>query len=416
MSISSNNHPINSAGAPDLSFGNSPTKNGTVIARNSGGLSRTLSDGSTITVGLDSVENETRIVVTKHTPAGEQDLNFVTFPQNTDKRTILVRLTIQPDGKPLLLTARGLESRAFITRFNAHNGDVDRLFGVEGTRDLGKKIYTGLLPRGGLAVQADNKIVSVFHDGTHSFIFQLSASGELINFGRIDPIDSKNTLLNTLLITSRGFVIAGARTEPETETETETKAETEAETEAPIRKTFMMGFLHDAELDSSFGNGGFVELQFSNNENKQISALAKGPDGQIAVVGGDSNLPSKMNFVASLLANGQANPQFHGGKPLETDDIINSYTDVVTQNDGKIVALARTDNGNRVLLFRHTLTGQLDPSFGEQGRATAWQDPQGRPERSYIDTLELVQPGEKLQSSGVLRIYSESFIGRLLSQ
>lgn len=58
MSISSNNHPINSAGAPDLSFGNSPTKNGTVIARNSGGLSRTLSDGSTITVGLGFVENK----------------------------------------------------------------------------------------------------------------------------------------------------------------------------------------------------------------------------------------------------------------------------------------------------------------------------------------------------------------------
>lgn len=304
------------------------------------------------------------------------------------------------------MTARGLESTAFITRFNAHNGDTDKLFGVAGTRDLGKKIYTGFLPRGGLAVQADNKIVSVFHDGTHSFIFQLSASGELINFGRIGPIDSKSTLLNTLLITSRGFVIAGARTE----------AETKANAKAPIRKTFMMGFLHDAELDSSFGNGGFVELQFSNNENKQISALAKGQDGQIAVVGGEYYLPSKMRFVASLLANGQANPQFHGGKPLETDDIINSYTDVATQNDGKIVALARTDNGNRVLLFRHTLTGQLDPSFGEQGRATAWQDQQGRPEHSSIDTLELVQPGEKLQSSGVLSIYSESFIGRLLSQ
>lgn len=406
MSISSNNHPINSAGAPDLSFGNSPTKNGTVIARNSGGLSRTLSDGSTITVGLGFVENKKRIIVTKHTPAGEQDLNFGVWPTDTDAHTILIRLTIQPDGKPLLLTARGLESTAFITRFNAHNGDTDKLFGVAGTRDLGKKIYTGFLPRGGLAVQADNKIVSVFHDGTHSFIFQLSASGELINFGRIGPIDSKSTLLNTLLITSRGFVIAGARTE----------AETKANAKAPIRKTFMMGFLHDAELDSSFGNGGFVELQFSNNENKQISALAKGPDGQIAVVGGEYYLPSKIRFVASLLANGQANPQFHGGKPLETDDIINSYTDVATQNDGKIVALARTDNGNRVLLFRHTLTGQLDPSFGEQGRATAWQDQQGRPEHSSIDTLELVQPGEKLQSSGVLSIYSESFIGRLLSQ
>lgn len=178
----------------------------------------------------------------------------------------------------------------------------------------------------------------------------------------------------------------------------------------------MVGLLHDGQLDSSFGSQGVVELPFSNNENKQISALSKGPNGQIAVAGGSYYIPPEMNFVASLLANGQTNPQFHGGKPLESSTDEESYTGVVTQTDGKIVALARTPTGNLVTLIRHTLAGQLDPEFGNQGVAEAWRDPQGRPERSFIDTLELAQPGEKLQSSGIMSTARASFIGRLLSQ
>ena len=398
MSIPSNTPPMNSAGAPDLSFGNSSPKNGTVIALQSEGISRVLNDGSTITVGLTSAAGERRIVVTKHTPAGELDLNYGTWETETSEVIRLVHLTIQPDGKPLLLAARGNEGAAFITRFNAQTGDVDHSFGIAGTRELGKRIYTGLLPRGGLAVQADNKIVSVFHDGTQSFIFQLSVSGELINFGYLGPIESPNTLLNTLLITPSGFVIAGTRTGTDT------------------RRAHMRGFLANGQPDSTFGKEGGVELEFSNNENKQISALAKGPNGQIAVAGGSYYLPSEMNFVASVLADGQANPQFNGGKPLESSSNLYSYTDVVTQADGKVVALARSSNGAQVDLIRHTVTGLLDPDFGQQGIAQAWRDPQGRPEHSFVDTLELVQPGEKLQSSGVLSSYRGSFIGRLLSQ
>ena len=399
MNIPSNSHPINSAGGPDLSFGNSSPKNGTVITRQFGGLSRVLSDGSTFTVGLGFSANKRHIVVAKHTAAGELDLNFGTWHMDTDELTTLVHLTIQPDGKPLLLAARGNDSAAFIIRFHAQHGGVDHSFGIAGTRDLGKSIYTGLLPRGGLAVQADNKIVSVFHDGAHSYIFQLSPNGELINFGNLGPIESPNTLLNTLLITHSGFVIGGTRV---------------GTTNA--RRAHMRGFLANGQPDSKFGQEGVVELQFSNSENKQISALAKGPDGQIAVVGGSYYLPSEMNFLASVLADGQANPQFNGGNPLESSAGIYTYSNVVSQADGKIVVLSRTQTGNRVVLIRHEMTGQLDLGFGQQGTAVAWQDPQGRPERALIDTLELVQPGEKLQSSGVLSSDRESFIGRLLSQ
>lgn len=394
MSIPSNNNQINTAGGPDLTFGNSIPKNGTVITQLSGGLSRALSDGSTITVGVGYVENEKFIVVTKHTPAGELDSNFEVGYTATTDFVNLFHLNIQPDGKPLLLASLGSDKTAFITRFNAHDGNVDQSFGIEGTRRLGKIIYGGLFPRAGLAVQADNNIVSVFNDSTDSYIYQLSSRGELINFGNIGPIEAPNTLLNTLLITDSGFVIAGSR----------------------AGKAHMLGLLHDGQPDSNFGNQGVVDLQFSNNENKQISALSMGPNGQIAIAGRSYFLPSQMNFVASLLANGQTNPQFHGGKPLESPANDYYYASVTTQTDGKIVALARTPTGHRVNLIRHTLTGQLDPGFGNQGVAEAWQDPQGRPEYSYIDTLELVQPGEKLQSSGILASSRVSFIGRLLSQ
>ena len=122
-----------------------------------------------------------------------------------------------------------------------------------------------------------------------------------------------------------------------------------------------------------------------------------------------------MNFVASLLANGQLDMSFNAGQPLETETNHGNYASVTVQNDGKIVALARNDSGNLVKLLRHTVTGQLDADFGDQGVAIAWNDTQSRPQPSYIDKLERVLEEERLQSSGTLG-GNASFIGRLLSR
>lgn len=394
MSIPSSSNTVNAAGGPDLSFGNTTPKDGTVIATESGGLSRVLSNGSSITVGLAYIENERFIVVTKRNPAGELDTNYGLWYTPTTDFVTLVNLIIQPDGKPLLLASLGNEQTAFITRFNANTGHVDNSFGIEGTRLLDKQLYTGLSARGGLAVQADGAIIAVFHNRTDSFIFQLSSSGELINFGSIGPIESPNAQLNTVLVTNGGFIVAGSS----------------------ARKAYIIGLQHDGQLDNSFGSHGYVQLQFANNDDKQVSALAPGQNGQIVVAGGTYTFPATVNFVTSLLANGQPNSQFHLGKPLESDTQHGSYASVTVQPDGKVVALARNERGSVVKLIRHTTTGQLDSTFGKGGIAQAWEDPQGRPVFSDINRVEWVESNKTLQSSGIFSTATASFIGRLLSQ
>lgn len=394
MSIPSNSNTVNAAGGPDLSFGNKKPKDGTVIATESGGLSRVLSNGSSIIVGLAYIENERFIVVTKHTPTGELDINFGVWHTPTTDFVTLVELIIQHDGKPLLLAALGEAQTAFITRFNSDTGSVDPSFGIEGTRLLDKQLYIGLTARGGLAEQEDHAIIAVFHNRINSFIFQLSSSGEIINFGRVGPIESPNARLNTVLITNSGFIVAGSA----------------------VQKAYIIGLQHDGEQDSNFGNNGFVQLQFANNNDKQVTALARGKNGQIVVVGGTYTLPTEVNFVTSLLANGQPNSQFHLGKPLESDSQHGSYVRVTVQPDGNVVALARNERGSVVKLIRHTPTGQLDSTFGAGGIAEAWRDPQGRPWSSDINRVEWVEPSKTLQSSGILNTATASFIGRLLSQ
>lgn len=298
MSIPSNHTTANTAGSPDLSFGNQSPKDGTVIASSSAGLSRVLSDGSTLTVGLTREGDTNRLAVTKHTPAGELDTQFGTGYTRLEESAVLMDLIIQPDGKPVLLAALGNEHRAFITRFNAEDGNADLPFGENGIRELDKAVFP-VSTKGGLAVQADNKIVAVFSDGTDTFIYQLGVNGEVLNFGNDRPNTLVNSQLDSVLITQKGFVVAGT-----------TKL-------GDKREAYIVGLTDNGELDGSFGTNGFAVLPFDNKQNRQVTALAKGPEGRIAIVGSSYTTPGDKNFVAILLANGQPDPAFNAGKPLE---------------------------------------------------------------------------------------------------
>lgn len=396
MSIPSNHTTANTAGSPDLSFGNQSPKDGTVIASSSAGLSRVLSDGSTVTVGLPSEGDRNRLAVTKHTPAGEPDTQFGTGYTRLAESAVLMDLIIQPDGKPLLLAARGNEHRAFVTRFNAEDGNADLSFGVGGIRELDKAVFP-VSTKGGLAVQADNKIVAVFSDGSDTFIYQLGVNGEVLNFGNNEPNTLVNSQLDSVLITQKGFVAAGT-----------TKL-------VDKREAYIVGLTDKGEIDGSFGTNGVAVLPFDNKQNRQVTALAKGPEGRIAIVGSSYTSPWDKNFVAILLANGQPDPAFYAGKPLEKNADGFRFTSVVVQPDQKIVALARNINGGVVQLLRFNPDSGADATFGEGGIAIAWRDPNGRPENGQISLVEWVTFNSTLQSSGI-HAGRQSFIGRLLSE
>ena len=392
MNTSSNSTTVNTAGNPDLSFGNSTPKNGTVINHRTSGISRVLDDGSTITAGLYNGLDGLFIAITKQTPTGEDDNRFGRGETPMRLRRHLIDMLIQPNGRQLLLAAHTNYDAVSISRFNEANGNSDVRFGNNGEVVLNHSIRLGLNSKAGLAIQPDGKIICVFNDGTNSFIYQVSSEGQVINFGLNGPLELRGALMGSVLITQNGFLIAGSSN----------------------NMAYLNGFKHNGEQDADFGDAGRVPLQLSGTDEKQASALALGPDGRIVVVGGSHRLPRQMNFVARLLANGKMDPQFNGAHPVELDNSHGSYESVVAQTDGKTVALARNDNGRLVKLIRCTVTGQMDPTFGDQGVAVAWNDPQSRPQPSHINKLEWVHQGEKLQSSGVLEV-DQSFIGRLLS-
>jgi uncharacterized delta-60 repeat protein len=396
MSIPSNHTTANTAGSPDLSFGNQSPKDGTVIASSSAGLSRVLSDGSTLTVGLTREGDTNRLAVTKHTPAGEPDTQFGTGYTRLAESAVLMDLIIQPNGKPVLLAALGNAHRAFITRFNAEDGNADLQFGENGIRELDKAVFPVSI-KGGLAVQADNKIVAVFSDGSDTFIYQLGVNGEVLNFGNNEPNIWRNSQLDSVLITQEGFVIAGT-----------TKLEDR-------REAYIVGLTDKGETDRSFGTNGVAALPFDNKQNRQVTALGRGPEGRIAIAGSSYTTPGDKNFVAILLANGQPDPAFNAGKPLEKNADGFRFTSVVVQPDQKIVALARNGNGSVIQLLRFNPDSQPDATFGVDGIANAWRDPNGRPEHGQISLVEWVTFNSTLQSSGI-HAGRESFIGRLLSE
>lgn len=379
----------NTAGSKDLSFGNTTPKTGETFFSQISGISRSLANGSVITVGVGYFENAPYIAVFKHTAEGEPDPNYQpVFIPATDF-VELFNLVIQPDGRPLLLFALGSAQIAMVVRFNV-DGTTDSSFGEGGTRSLNTRIYPGLLPRSGLAVQPDGKILVAFRNSlSNSLIVQLGTDGTIINFGQQDPITLNSTAVTSLVTTRQGFVAGGYRG----------------------NQALALGFEANGNPDSGFGNNG--EAVVAEN-NLAIYAMTYNSQGNIGVVGADRYSPQERNFITKLQPNGTPSQDFNQGNLLITGTDAGSYIDVLFQNDGKMVALARAEaRGRFVNLIRHTLAGPRDDTFGVDGVAEAYNEPQGRPLTSYVTTLELVQPNDKLQTSGY--VSGGSYIARLLS-
>ncbi|MDQ0741984.1 hypothetical protein [Pseudomonas sp. W4I3] len=392
MSIPSIHSVENTAGSPDLSFGNTTPKTGEVFFNQVYGISRAHPDGSTLTAGNLWIEGATYIGLTKHKQDGALDTDYGLSLSYVPSGTVFLgTLRLQSDAKPVLLGSLSFDYTAFISRFD-DKGALDPDFGRAGTVTLNKRFDIGRLTRSDLAVLPNGNILAMFNDITSSYIFQLDSDGEQINFGQTGPIELPGIFLNALLPTPEGFIVAGSR----------------------ARKAFVMGYLHDGTANPSFGDQGLVTLPFTDEENKQATALAQAINGDIAIVGNSYYTPQEINFITRLKANGEPDLQFNNGIPRITDVKLGAYVSLVVQADGKIVAMARDEGrGHIVNLIRHTLAGQWDVGFGVDGVALAYR---GSPANTnYVTTLELVQPDEKLQSSGYLGS-SSSIITRTLSR
>ncbi len=139
---------------------------------------------------------------------------------------------------------------------------------------------------------------------------------------------------------------------------------------------FVVRYLPDGTLDTSFGNGGKVIIDLGAALGTG-QALALQPDGKILVAGGSGPSASgvPVDFALTrLLPDGTTDTAFGVTGRVITD--FNNTTDaansLVLQSDGKIIlgGSVITASTSDFGLARYNLDGTLDTSFGTGGKAT----------------------------------------------
>ncbi|MFC8450639.1 calcium-binding protein [Kitasatospora sp. NPDC057223] len=125
----------------------------------------------------------------------------------------------------------------------------------------------------------------------------------------------------------------------------------------------------DGSLDTGFGTGGRVTTDFSGGAD-QARAVAVQPDGRIVAAGYTGNSVGDYDFaLARYTANGSPDTGFDGdGKVTTSFGGVEFGHAVAVQPDGRIVAAGYT--GGDFALARYNTNGSLDGGFGTGGRVT----------------------------------------------
>ncbi len=127
--------------------------------------------------------------------------------------------------------------------------------------------------------------------------------------------------------------------------------------------------LENGTLDSTFGDGGTVVIDFPTPA--RVQAIAVQDDGKIVTAGSSRQGGSDDFAIARLLPDGDRDPGFGIGGTVITsisrvDDVARA---LAVQPDGRIVVagFARIGAQRDVVLARYLSDGSLDPSFGNAG-------------------------------------------------
>ena len=136
----------------------------------------------------------------------------------------------------------------------------------------------------------------------------------------------------------------------------------------------------DADPDTSFsGDGLYVHAQGAfGNQVIVLNGMTVDAEGRILVVGEaatDSSGTNYTSFIARFLANGTPDPDFgENGSIVENVDtnLRDVASEVLVQNDGKIVMAGQTTPGNsgqtgNFYVVRYLENGDLDASFASGG-------------------------------------------------
>jgi len=134
-------------------------------------------------------------------------------------------------------------------------------------------------------------------------------------------------------------------------------------------------FAGDGGLDHTFGSGGKVITQLSQDPSSGINAIKVQADGKLIAAGDISNNFAADFAIARYNTDGSLDASFGMGGVVTTDFLgaQDAALGVAIQNDGRIVAAGYAFSSNasyNFALARYNTDGTLDATFGSGGRVT----------------------------------------------
>jgi uncharacterized delta-60 repeat protein len=258
-----------------------------------------------------------------------------------------------------------------LLRYNL-DGTLDQTFGSGGAVTIpivsGEKVMD---KAEALAVQADGKIVVAGWSGSDFALARFNPDGTLDTSSDADPsvhfdtdgkvttdFDSSQDGAYALTLQPDGKIVAAG----------ESLANDLAKRDFALAR-----YNTDGSLDTTFGSGGRLTTDFGNHDT--VEAVVVEDDGSIFAAGYSANQVAS-DFalarydeggtpVGSFGSFGKVTTNFVDDGNFGTDDVA---FDLAIQSDGKLVAAGYT-NGD-FALARYALTGALDSTFSQDGKAT----------------------------------------------
>ena len=339
-------------------------------------------DGKLIAAGTTYTDNDFSdedFAIARYNPDGSLDTSFGTNGKVTTDfpglAAVISAVVVQPDGKivvaggayPLFTFAGDFK----VARYNP-DGSLDTSFGAGG-------IVTTIFPGDGsfafaLVLQSDGKIIAAgtdfvdFNPGdmsdTDFALARYNPDGSLdTTFGNggtvtTDFLGAEDDAFSVLLQPDGKIVAVGSANSP-----------------VDFYDFAAARYLSNGTLDTTFGTGGKVRVDFGNQDMDIASDAALQPDGKIVAAGTTVfDFGVEQDFALTRFnPNGTVDTTFGTGGLLliDFDSFAQSANAVLIQPDGKIITVGYPNtelDDSDFLLARCNPDGSLDPSFGVGGK------------------------------------------------
>ncbi len=129
---------------------------------------------------------------------------------------------------------------------------------------------------------------------------------------------------------------------------------------APYAQIVLVRYLPNGDIDTSFGDAGFVTYVMTEGADNYATAVVVDNEDRIIVAGTVDNEFA----LARFLVDGSLDDNFNGGQPV-TAPGDNAATDLVMDSLGNFIIVGTNQNiGVSFLVARYTSDGTLDVTFG----------------------------------------------------